>query len=447
MGRCAKCGKPMPGDVSGAVCLNCQREAYSKSARENQTKAAAERNTPSAPMDPAVAKKICIILAIALLVGACWWVISSYNNKSAKMTMQVLTEMLTGDGSAVAAEVLTREDDVSNWEISVTDYKKGFFGTLFGLKGDTARIKRYLQKDGTEVISFDFDGHDLGTGLNGKYYILTVEGKVSVIDDKAELIYQEGSEFFDTNYPKLKALTYDAILSPLTEKVVGDKYGKNDQYEHILQANGWEMAVYDENRVIFTTDTEELRTQYVADVSDTESNYTFEMLNYKLYGEEYENLDELGKLMADGDYSVSIEKYIDGKQVFDLRYERNLKEHSIEFKEDYGDFKAGVYVFTLGEDTFVHKVYNNDTFKFDETTISVSENKALYNALADLVPENYVRNVMDLSKAKKSGALGVNTYTMKNDDGETTATLSVAFGKINKLIHFVDDDTRIEMSW
>ena len=24
MGRCAKCGKPMPGDVSGAVCLNCQ---------------------------------------------------------------------------------------------------------------------------------------------------------------------------------------------------------------------------------------------------------------------------------------------------------------------------------------------------------------------------------------------------------------------------------------
>ena len=304
-----------------------------------------------------------------------------------------------------------------------------------------------MQKDGTEVISFDFDGHDLGTGLNGKYYILTVEGKVSVIDDKAELIYQEGSEFFDTNYPKLKALTYDAILSPLTEKVVGDKYGKNDQYEHILQANGWEMAVYDENRVIFTTDTEELRTQYVADVSDTESNYTFEMLNYKLYGEEYENLDELGKLMADGDYSVSIEKYIDGKEVFDLRYERNLKEHSIEFKEDYGDFKAGVYVFTLGEDTFVHKVYNNDTFKFDETTISVSENKALYNALADLVPENYVRNVMDLSKAKKSGALGTNTYTMKNEDGETTATLSVAFGKINKLIHFVDDDTRIEMSW
>lgn len=457
MGRCPRCGTdtgPM-----GGLCASCnererrlrdaaQRDAAERSEqdRENKKNSSGDK-TPSVPMPPALANAICIILTIALLLGAGWWIISSYNNKSADMAMEVFTETLTGDGSDIVAEVLTREDDVSNWEISVTDYKKGFFGTLFGLRGDTARIKRYLQKDGTEVIFFNFHGYDLGTGLEGEYYIVTVEGKVSVIDDKAELIYQEGSEFFDTNYPQLKALTYDAILSPLTEKVVGDKYGKNDQYEHILQANGWEMAIYDENRVIFTTDTEELRTQYVADVSNSESNYTFEMRNYKLYGEEYEDLDELGKLMADGDYSVSIEKYVDGKQVFDLRYERNLKEHSIEFEEDYGEFKAGVYVFTLGEDTVVHKVYNNDTFKFDETTISISENKTLYDTLAALVPENYVRNIMDLSKAKKSGALGVNTYTMKTDDGETTATLSVAFGKINKLIHFADDDTRIEMSW
>ena len=313
MGRCPRCGTdtgPM-----GGLCASCsererrlrdaaQRDAAERSKKDRENKKNSSGYTaPSAPMDPQVASIICVILAIVLVIGAFWLIKNSYDNKSAKMTMEVfdetLTETLTSEGSAVVAEVLSREENVSDWEISVTDYKKGFFGTLFGIKGDTARIKRYLQKDGTEVISFNFDGHDLGTELKGEYYIVTIEGKVSVIDDKAELIYQEGSEFFDANYPKLKALTYDAILSPLTEKVVGDKYGKNDQYEHILQANSWQMAVFDENRVIFTTDTEDLRTQYVADVSNMESNYTFELLNYKFYGEDTENLDELGKLLAD----------------------------------------------------------------------------------------------------------------------------------------------------
>lgn len=58
------------------------------------------------------------------------------------------------------------------------------------------------------------------------------------------------------------------------------------------------MAVFDENRVTFTTETEDLRTKYVADVSNSESNYTFELLNYRFYGEDTENLDELGKLLA-----------------------------------------------------------------------------------------------------------------------------------------------------
>ena len=70
----------------------------------------------------------------------------------------------------------------------------------------------------------------------------------------------------------------------------------------------------------------------------------------------------------------------------------------------------------------------------------------MYNELAGFIPETYLRNVMDLSKADKGG-IGVTTYTMKNADGETTATLSLAFGKINKLIHYRDDGTRLEMSW
>lgn len=457
MGRCPRCGTdtgPM-----GGLCASCnererrlrdaaQRDAAERSKQDREKKKnSSGYKATSAPMDPKVATIICVILAIVLVFGAFWLVKSIYDNKSAKMTMEVFNETLTGDGSAVVAEVLIREDDVSDWEISVTDYKKGFFGTLFGLKGDTARIKRYLQKDGTEVISFDFDGHDLGTGLKGEYYIVTIEGKVSVIDDKKELIYQEGSEFFDTNYPKLKVLTYDAILSPLTEKVVGDKYGKNDQYEHILQANGWQMTVFDEKRVIFTTDTKDLRTQYVADVSNTESSYTFELLNYKFYGEDTEKLDKLGKLLADADYSTSIEIFDGTKELVDIRYERNGKEHSFEFEANYGRFIGGTYysyVINTEAKTIVYRYYSDEEAKWIDETPENSE--AMYNELASLIPETYLRNVMDLSKADKGG-IGITTYTMKNDDGETTATLSLVFGKINKLIHYMDDGKRMEMSW
>ena len=39
MGRCVRCGQPMPGDVSGAVCLNCKRNEESERIRASQIEA------------------------------------------------------------------------------------------------------------------------------------------------------------------------------------------------------------------------------------------------------------------------------------------------------------------------------------------------------------------------------------------------------------------------
>ena len=447
MGKCKYCYGDFDYIPGIGVCIGCRNTMNSNQSNQKDTKQKQRSTVQSAPMDPKVATVICVILAIALVLGVIWLVMHIYNNNAANMVMEEITSTYSDDGSDIAALVLTREDNKTNWSISITDYKKGFFGTLFKLKGNTAKIERYLQKDGTEVISFEFDGYDLGTGLTGKYYIVTIEEKVSVIDDKAELIYQEGSEFFDTNYPKLKALTFDAILSPLTEKVVGDQYGRNGKYSYILQANGWQMVV-DTNQVIFANDTDDLFTKYVADVSNTESSYTFELRNYRFYGEDTESLDELGKLLAKADYSTSIEIFDGNTEVVDIRYERNGKEHSFEFEANYGDFIGGTYysyVINTEAKTIVYRYYSNEEAKWvDEVP---ENNEAMYNELAALIPETYLRNVMDLSKADKSGALGVTTYTMKNSDGETTAILSLAFGKINKLIHYMEDGKRLEMAW
>ena len=446
MGKCSKCYGEFDYIPGIGVCISCRNTMNSNQSSQKETKQNQRSTVQYGPMNSKVATVILVIAAIAVLIGVFWLVKSIYDNNAANMVMEEITSTYSDDGSDIAASVLTREDNKTNWSISVTDYKKGFFGTLFGLKGNTAKIDRYLQKDGTEVISFEFDGYDLGTGLKGKYYIVTIEEKVSVIDDKAELIYQEGSKFFDENYPKLKALTFDAIPSPLTEKVVGDKYGRNDQFSYIFQANGWQMVV-DTSRVTFASDSDDLYTKYVADVSNTESSYTFELRNYRFYGEDTENLDELGELLAQADYSTSIEIFDGTKELVDIRYERNGKEHSFEFEANYGDFIGGTYysyVINTETKTIVYRYYSDDEAKWVDETPENSE--AMYNELAGFIPETYLRNVMDLSKADKSG-IGIITYTMKNADGDTTAILSLAFGKINKLIHYMDDGNRIEMSW
>ena len=49
MGRCARCGMPMPGDVIGAVCLNCQRQMASQRSEGSGNKTAGGSQAPSQP--------------------------------------------------------------------------------------------------------------------------------------------------------------------------------------------------------------------------------------------------------------------------------------------------------------------------------------------------------------------------------------------------------------
>ena len=161
MGRCPRCGTDT--GPFGGLCDACRvRESL---LREKEIRDQAERNKEYreknkkssgtnisyVPMDSTVANVIIIGIIVLLLVGAGWWMITSYQHKSAEMKNEVISETYFEDGSIIVSEVLTRENHVNQWEISVTDYKKGFFGTLFGLKGKTARIKRYLQKDNKMV--------------------------------------------------------------------------------------------------------------------------------------------------------------------------------------------------------------------------------------------------------------------------------------------------------
>lgn len=445
MGRCTKCYGQFDYIPGMGVCNSCRNSVTSYTDSRNNSSG---QNWNNIKLSPKAATVVCWLLGVAVVAAIVGVVLYMYNsNKSASNFEEIVNTLSDKAGKTAVTEVLGREDDVTNWEISVRSYKNGFFNTLFNITDCEAEIERSVLKDGTEMVWFNFDGNDLGVGLEGEYAILTVEGKRSLLDKKNELIYQKGSDFFDTYYPKLKALTYDAVLEPAADAVKGGQYGTDDKEREILQNNNAQMVVESEQRAVFTLIDDGGYTYYVADAFDSDTPGIFEMLNYKIHGKDYEDLDELGKLLVDGDYSVSIEKYVDDEQVYDLRYERNLKEHSIEFKEDYEQFKKGTYVFTEDGKSITYKVYNNETYNVDEITYSVAKNKKMYQELMALIPDLYVRRVMDLNQAKKAGFLGINTYTMKDKNGDKIAILSTAFGKINKLIHYVSDNERMELSW
>ncbi|MBR3879360.1 MAG: hypothetical protein IKJ24_04460, partial [Clostridia bacterium] len=126
MGKCSKCYGEFDYIPGIGVCIGCRNTMNSNQSSQKETKQNQRSTVQSAPMDPKVATVICVILAIALVLGVIWLVMHIYNNNAANMVMEEITSTYSDDGSDIAASVLTREDNKTNWSISVTDYKKGF---------------------------------------------------------------------------------------------------------------------------------------------------------------------------------------------------------------------------------------------------------------------------------------------------------------------------------
>ncbi len=368
-------------------------------------------------------------------------------NKLCTVTEYDIKVEAQGEPSAVTAEILAADDRTNAWSVSVSEYDLDYVKYVTFRSEREASVKHWHQADGTEVYDFRFDGVDLGTGLDGEYSIATIDGKLSVVDDQAQMIYPQGLPAFDDLYAKLSPLTYDALLTPLTAQVVGGEYGMNG--DNLILKNGDASLAYGEHiGARFMVQSGQSRIRYVADAYDDNAQRSYEVRDYTIAGAQDVALDELGKLLADTSYMASIEIYENHIEQCDISYERNLKEHSLEFDGDYGQFKKGSYIFTEGADTILHRVFNGDTNNFDDTTITVAENKGLYDGLVELIPENYLRREMDMSKASKFNLIGIiTTYTMEDADGNDTATMSLFFGKLNKLIHYKSDSERVEILW
>lgn len=286
MGRCARCGMPMPGDVIGAVCLECQRKAASQ---HSESKTAGRSQAPSQPgytlssdeygntvktyangaqtvYTPKQVKHgfwrtiiILILLAAGVFVGTKYY--SYSKNESNLLAPFEITQTESGDGSFVISAALSGSGTYNIYDITVHRKKEGFVSNLFGSSKDFASASNFTV-DGKTAYYYYFHGYDFGTGLDGEFYLTELNGKRALIDNDRGKVYMEGSAFFDEHIEKLEAFNPAAVLKPLTEKVSGGEYGINSQY-YVLKKDGASLSCSgDGNRVNALDESGEERLSY-----------------------------------------------------------------------------------------------------------------------------------------------------------------------------------------
>lgn len=289
MGRCARCGMPMPGDVIGAVCSNCQQQMASQRSESRENKTAGRSQVPSQPgytlssdeygntvktytggtqtvYTPKQVKHsfwrtiiILILLAAGVFAGIKYY--SYSKNESNLLAPFEIAQTESGDGSFVISTALSGSRTYNIYDITVHRKKEGFVSNLFGSSKGFASASNFTV-DGKTVLSYYFSGYDFGTGLDGEYYLTEINGKRAIIDNDRGKVYMEGSAFFDEHIEKLEAFNPTAVLKPLTEKVSGGEYGINSQY-YVLKKDGVSLSCSgDGNRVNALDENGEERLSY-----------------------------------------------------------------------------------------------------------------------------------------------------------------------------------------
>ena len=289
MGRCARCGMPMPGDVIGAVCLNCQRQTPSQRSGSRENKTAGRSQAPSQPgytlssdeygntvktyangtqtvYTPKQVKRsfwrtiiILILLAAGVFVGIKYY--SYSKNESNLLAPFEITQTESGDGSNVISTALSGSSTYEICELTVSPKKEGFISSIFSSSSDCAKTSNFTV-DGKTVYRYYFSGYDFGTGLEGEFYLTDINGKRALIDDDHGKVYMEGSEFFGKHIEKLEAFNSATVLKPLTEKVTGGEYGINSEY-YVLKNDGVSLSCSgDGNRINVLDESGKVRLSY-----------------------------------------------------------------------------------------------------------------------------------------------------------------------------------------
>ena len=162
--------------------------------------------------------------------------------------------------------------------------------------------------------------------------------------------------------------------------------------------------------------------------------------------------DELGKLMKESSddsgnvaffkndeivFGVSVDYFPNG---YDFEIEVAAEGHERGFEEDM------VYRVNTTEKTLTKYVDDHGDL-VDGTDMPLSEHRDKYDFLLSIVPHTYIRSIIDMDKAeKRKESVGlVTVYEMKDENGNVTADMKLAFGKIGEVIHYTGENEYVQI--
>ena len=317
--------------------------------------------------------------------------------------------------------------------------------------------------EGGTIYDYRFEGDDAGTGIPDGWYTLTkLDGINVLIDEDNKTIYKEGTEFYDTYAPKLRELTHDKTVDSILEKTTGGEhaiYNGSVPLEYIQKDNSMVFAY------LYSDDTNgnEFRAITTYSEEQMEERWFFYYRTDDYYPDDWEGFtyaddaafstdDELGKLMQKSfDDCGYINFYKGEEEVLRIRVDYFPDGYGFEIYDAVEGYDKGleedmVYRVNTTDKTLT-KIENYDYSDEIKTDMPLSEHQDKYDFLLSIVPHTYIRRIIDMDKAEvRKESMGLKTiYEMKDENGNVTADMKLAFGKIGEVIHYTGENEYVQI--
>ncbi len=173
------------------------------------------------------------ILALVIIVASGVTVYNYAESHEGDWTFAVADKEVSRSAEEYQTYLLSLDTAHRNWHMAYENKPSdmmSYLGEKFlgQDRGSGYSMESYSSENGT-VLYYRFEGDDAGTGLSdGWYALMQLDGINVLLDDTNEIIYKQGSEFYDTYAPKLLALTHDTVLSAVLARIDGGEHAMSD---------------------------------------------------------------------------------------------------------------------------------------------------------------------------------------------------------------------------
>lgn len=406
------------------------------------------------------------ILALVIVVASAALIYNYADWHDGEWTYATVDEQSDRSPEEYGNYLMSLDTEYSNWFVTyekepttMMNYLAGFFKKG---KAVSYTVGGY-NVGGGDIYDYRFEGDDAGTGIPHGWYTLTrIDGVSVLIDEDNELIYKQGSEFYETFVPKLRELTHDKALAVILERTRGGEHGifnGSVPMEFIRKDNSTVLAyLYDDY-----TYGNDFRGITIYPDEQIQERWYFEYRTGDYYPDDWEGFvyadddtfdvdDELGKLMQESfDDSGSVVFFKNDEEVLQISIDYFPDGYAFDIYDAVDGYNKGleediVYRVNTTDKTLT-KIENYDYSDEKRTDMPLPANQTTYDFLLSIVPHTYIRRLIDMDKAevRKESAGLVTVYEMKDENGNVDADMRLAFGKIGEVNHYTAEGEYVKI--